>query len=316
MKKENKQLLTARHRNKKSRIKLGRTSPVYFLAEGARSVFLHGFMSFAALIIVVACLLIVGCFSLVVFNVDAMVNELEKENELIVYVEDTYSESEARSLSTQINQISNVASCTFVTRAEALESFESKYDDPGLFAGTDSTALRDRYHIVLEDITQMEDTKVLLESIAGVSKVSAYIELAQGFATVRNVLRIVTYAIATILLVISVFIISNTVKLATFNRREEIAIMKIVGATDSFIRWPFVIQGLIIGFTSALIAFFLQWAVYNFVESAVSRTDFLGIISILPFSSCANFLVLADLIVGFLVGVCGSSLAISKYIKK
>jgi cell division transport system permease protein len=273
-------------------------------------------MSFAAVIIVVACLLIGGCFALVVINVDAMVDELEQENELIAYVDDSYTETESRSLSSVINLIDNVASCTFVTKEEALQKFIASHEDPGLFAGTDASALRDRYHIVLEDITLMAETKAQLEATEGIAKVSAYIELAQGFATVRNVLRIVSYVIAGILLVISVFIISNTVKLATFNRREEIAIMKTVGATNSFIRWPFVIQGMILGFTSAFAAFFLQWAVYNFVQRAVMRTDYLGIISVIPFERCASFMIVVDLVVGFLVGVCGSSLAISKYLKK
>ncbi len=301
---------------RKKRGKVGRTSPLYFLAEGVRSVFLHGFMSFAAVIIVVACLLIGGLFALVAVNVDAMVDELEKENELIAYVEDTYTETQSRGLSTDINRIDNVASCTFVTKEEALANFIAGQDDPGLFEGTDATALRDRYRISLEDITLMAQTKAQLESVEGIAKVSAYIELAQGFATVRNVLRIVAYVIAGILLVISVFIISNTVKLATFNRREEVAIMKTVGATNSFIRWPFVIQGMILGFISAFAAFALQWVVYNFVQKAVMRTDFLGIITILPFERFSYFIAVADAVIGLLVGVFGSSLAISKYLKK
>lgn len=301
---------------RKARRRLGHTSPFYFIAEGIRSLFRHGFMSFAAVIIVLACLLIVGCFFMVVMNVSSIVTQLEQENEVIAYVDETYSESQAMSLSSEINKIENISSCTFTTRQEALEDFISGTDEPELFAGTDASSLRDRYYIVLSDITVMEDTIKSLESIEGIADVSAYLQLARGFATVRNVLRVVAYVITAVLLVISAFIISNTVKLATFARREEIGIMKTVGATNSFIRWPFLIQGLILGLLAAVAAFFLQWLIYKFAAEAVKTMEILELVKLLPFRSCAYLLALGDLAVGVLVGTFGSVSAIGKYLKK
>ncbi|MBR2520964.1 MAG: permease-like cell division protein FtsX [Oscillospiraceae bacterium] len=297
-------------------VRKGHTNPGYFISEGFRSVFRHGLMSFAAAVIVLACLLIGGCFFMVIINANAIVTGLEQENKVIVYVDETYTEAEARSLGSRLNQIENVASCTFMTRKEALEQWISRQEDPELFAGTDASALRDRFYIVLGDITQMDSTLQSLREVEGVARVSAYMEMARGFAAVRNVLRVVTYGISAVLLVISVFIISNTVKLATFNRREEIAVMKTVGATNGFIRWPFVIQGLILGIISAVSAFALQWVVYDLAEKAIARSGLLEITTALPFMSFAYVLALGDLAVGVAVGVFGSVLAIGKYLKK
>ena len=170
--------------------------------------------------------------------------------------------------------------------------------------------------IVLTVITRLDDTLGSLREVEGVARVSAFMEMAKGFASVRNMLRVVTYGISSVLLIISVFIIANTVKLATFNRREEIAVMKTVGATNSFIRWPFVIQGLILGLISAASAFVLQWVAYDLAEKAIARSGMLDIVAALPFRSFAYILALGDAAVGVAVGVFGSALAIGKYLKK
>ena len=314
MNKENRKLRKQQRLKAKGRI--GRTSPFYFIAEGFKSVFKHGFMSFAAVIIVIACLLITGMFLLIVLNVDAIVTDLEQDNEIVAYVDETYTESQARSLSSEINLIANVQSCTFGTRQEALDAFIAKYEDSSLFEGTDASALRDRFYIVLNDITLTEETVEQIENIEGVAKVRASLALARGFAAVRNVLKIVTYAITAILLVISVFIISNTVRLTTQNRKDEINIMRMVGATNSFIRWPFVIQGIILGVVSAAAAYFMQWSLYDLVRQSVMRTDLLSIIDVLPFGYFSSIMAIGDAAVGIFVGAGGSSFAITRYLKK
>ena len=207
----------------------------YLLREGFRGVFLHGFMSFAAICVTVACLIIMGSFCLILYNTSAMVKELEQKNEMLVYIDESYSEAKAKSVGSQINLITNVRSAVFVSREQALEDFIDEQNDASLFAGIDPDTLRDRYVVTVEDNSLLKQTYEKLKDIEGVADVSAHFEIAEGFQTVQNVLNIASLVIVSVLFVVSLFIISNTVKLAMYSRSEEIAIMKMVGATNAFI---------------------------------------------------------------------------------
>ena len=162
----------------------------YLLREGFRGVFLHGFMSFAAICVTVACLIIMGSFCLILYNTSAMVKELEQENEMLVYIDESYSEAKAKSVGSQINLITNVRSAVFVSREQALEDFIDEQNDASLFAGIDPDTLRDRYVVTVEDNSLLKQTYEKLKDIEGVADVSAHFEIAEGFQTVQNVLNI------------------------------------------------------------------------------------------------------------------------------
>lgn len=287
----------------------------YLLREGFRGVFLHGFMSFAAICVTVACLIIMGSFCLILYNTSAMVKELEQENEMLVYIDESYSEAKAKSVGSQINLITNVRSATFVSRDQALDDFVETLNDPDAFAGLDPDTLRDRYVVTVEDNSLLQQTYDKLTQIEGVAEVIAHFEIAQGFQTVQNVLNIASLVIVTVLFVVSLFIISNTVKLAMYSRSEEIAIMKMVGATNRFIRLPFVVEGLVLGLVGGLVAFLLQFGLYSLIVGKIMSTMAAGIITVLPFSSVALPLLLVFLGVGVLVGVFGGLTAIRNYLK-
>ncbi len=287
----------------------------YFLWEGIRGIFLHGLMSLAAVGVIMACLLIVGSFTLVSVNLEAMLSELEAENEVVAFIDDTYTEEQARTLEETILAVDNVASCQFVTRQEALQEFLSKYDDSSVFASLPSDVLRDRYEIHLTDLQQMGQTVQDLKSVEGVANVRAEQQIAEGFTTVRNVAGVVAVIIAIMLLLVSLFIISNTIRMVAFSRREEVAILKMCGARNSFIRFPFVYEGIILGLIGAAIAFFIQWGVYNLLTHAIAVSDTMQLISVIPFSNLAGRVLAAFLVVGFAVGAVGSSLAINKFLK-
>ena len=204
----------------------------YLLREGFRGVFLHGFMSFAAVCVTVACLIIMGTFSLVLYNVHVMIVDLEKENQVLVYIDEDYSEAEAKSVGSRINLISNVHEAKFVSREQALDNFVGKQSDTTAFNGVDASILRDRYEVTVEDNSLLEQTVAEIEKIDGVAEVNAYYEIANGFQSLQKVLNIASMVIIIVLFVVSLFIISNTVKLAMYSRSEEIAIMKMVGATN------------------------------------------------------------------------------------
>lgn len=286
----------------------------YLIREGFRGFFLHGFMSFAAVCVTVACLIIMGSFSLILHNLNLMVRDLEKENEILVYIDDGYSEAEAKSVGSKINMISNVYKATFVSREQALDAFIEEQGDDSQFQGIDAKTLRDRFVVTLVDNSLMEQTVHDIEAVDGVAKVTAHYEISQGFQTIQRVLRIASTAIILVLLVVSLFIISNTVKLAMYDRREEIGIMKMVGATNGFIRWPFVVEGLLLGVFSAAIAFFLEWGLYNTVAAKIAGVDTLQLITVVPFPDVLPIMIAAYALTGFVVGVCGSLLSIRKFL--
>mgnify|MGYP000876246555 CR=1 FL=1 len=287
----------------------------YLLREGFRGVFLHGFMSFAAICVTVACLIIMGSFCLILYNTSAMVKELEQKNEMLVYIDESYSEAKAKSVGSQINLITNVRSATFVSRDQALDDFVETLNDPDAFAGLDPDTLRDRYVVTVEDNSLLKQTYDKLTQIEGVAEVVAHFEIAEGFQTVQNVLNIASLVIVTVLFVVSLFIISNTVKLAMYSRSEEIAIMKMVGATNSFIRLPFVVEGFILGMLGAVIAFFLEWGLYDFLQAKIAVVDTLRLFQIVPFAEVIELVAISYALTGFAVGVVGSLLSIRKFLK-
>ena len=226
-----------------------------------------------------------------------------------------HSEAKAKSVGSQINLISNVREAKFVSRQQALDEFIDTQNDAALFDGIEADTLRDRFVVTLEDNSLITQTKEMLKQIDGVDEVSAHDEIANGFQTVQKVLNIAAMVIIVVLFVVSMFIISNTIKLAMYSRSQEIAIMKMVGATNSFIRLPFVVEGLILGFISSLVAFFLEWGLYDFLASKIAQIDTLQLITIVPFAECIEFVAIAYAITGFVVGVFGSMLSIRKFLR-
>lgn len=287
----------------------------YYLSEGFHSIFTHGFMSFAAVCMIVACLLIMGSFTLLAVNLDHMLGDLEDENLFLAYIDDSYSEEQARALQPKIEAVPNVSQVTFVTRAEALEDFKAGREQNDLMDSLPPEVLRDRFEIHVKDIEQMAATVSQVEAVRGVAHTQAAIEIAQGFVMVRNIATGVAAVLVAMLVVVSLFIIANTIKLATFYRREEIAIMKMCGATNWFVRWPFIFEGMILGLIGALLAFLLQWGIYSLIVTAITEYGGLQLIAIVPFKTLALRVLGAFAAAGLAIGAGGSLLAIRKFLQ-
>ena len=286
----------------------------YLLREGVRSIFRHGFMSFAAICVTVACLIIMGSFSLILYNLNIMVRDLEQENEILVYVDENLTEAEAKSVGSQINLIENVDQSRFVSREEALENFIENQGDENVFAGLDSTTLRHRFVVTLIDNSMMEQTVETIRPLEGVADISAPYELEEGFRTIQRVLEVISIAIIAVLLVVTLFIISNTIKLTMHDRKDEIAIMKMVGATDGFIRLPFFVEGFVIGLLGAGIAFGLQWGLYNLLLANIATADSLQLFNFVPFVDVLWVMIPAFSAAGLFVGIFGSLMSIRKFL--
>ncbi len=288
----------------------------YYVSEGFHSIFTHGFMSFAAVCMIVACLLIMGSFTLLAVNLDNTLGDLESENEILVYIDEALTQDQARALQPALAQVDNVSQLIFVTKEAAAADFRAKHgDSTTIFNDLPDDALRDRYRVHVADIEKMAQTKAALEQVEGVGDVNAATEIADGFVMVRNIATAVALVLIGILMIISLFIIANTIKLATFYRREEIAIMKMCGATDGFIEWPFVVEGMLLGLTGALIAFFAQWGLYQMVAKFAVQGNGLSLVNMISYGTMAPTILAVFCGVGAFIGVAGSLFAIRKFLQ-
>ena len=287
----------------------------YLIREGFRSITTHGFMSFASVTIIMACLVIMGIVSLLSVNIDALIKDLENQNEIVVFIDEAITdEDEAKAIQGSIEALDNITSADFVSREQAMDNFMSKYDE-NLMEGIDESVFRHRFVVHLTDIAMMSQTQSELEALAGVAKVNAHLEYAKTFVTIRNVVSVISMVLIAMLVFVSIFIMTNTIKLATFGRREEIAIMKMVGATNGFIRMPFVIEGLVLGMLGGGLAFIAVWGIYNVITGKLVGTLTGNFISVVPFSNVGLEMFVVFMAVSVMVGVFGGVNAIRNYLK-
>ena len=287
----------------------------YFLREGIQSIFSHRLMSIAATSVICACLLLMGSFSLVAMNIDKLLEDIENKNEIVAYVEETFTEEAARAIESDILEITEIDSVEYMTKEKALENFKKEFgDESGILDGLDErNPLRDRYTVTLRNIHDTQKVADALSEVDGIAKVSARSDITDKIIQVRDVTTAICTVLILILVLVSVFIISNTVNLTMFNRREEIAIMKMIGATNGFVRIPFVIEGLLIGIAGVSVALLLQWGVYEYiVASTLSAISFIPTVS---FGSAIWYILIMFYGVGILVGGAGSALTLRKFLK-
>ena len=287
----------------------------YLLKEGIRGIFLHGFMSFAAVCVTLACLLIMGMFASVMYNVNILVNELNQTNEVVVYIDEQLSDSAARSIETQIRPLDNVLRASFVSREEALEKFIAEHEGDSAFSGVDAQTLRHRVVVVLEDNALMDQSIEQFLNIEGVADISAAHKLAKGFATIQHIMQVVFVAVLTVLLVVSLLIISNTIRIGMADRKDEIAIMRMVGATNGFIRVPFVVEGFLLGMVGAGGAYILVRYLYNFMVEGLAASDTLQMLSFVPFRQLRGPMIALCALAGLFVGIVGSWSSIRRFLK-
>jgi len=275
-------------------------------------------MSFAAVFMIVACLLIMGSFSLVALNLESKLGDLEKDNQFLAFVDENYTREQAQALEVKIKAVPNVSSVTFITKEEAKAANDAKYaeeDHGDLFADLPPEVFRDRYAIHMVDISLLSETVDAVEAIEGIDGHQAATEVSEGLVMVRNIATGVAAILIVLLLLISLFIIYNTIKLGTFTRREEIAIMKMVGATNGFVRAPFIVEGMLLGLTGALVAFFAQWGVYELIVKAIDTQQTIRLLDVIPFTRMWPRVLGIFTATGLVVGTGGSVMAIRKFLQ-
>ena len=293
----------------------------YLLREGAKNIYANRLMSFASIGTLVACMLLIGGSLLFSMNINRAVGYVEQQNEVEVELDDGLSEEQIHEVDKEIALIDNVYERKFVSKDALMEELKAQSEDlAALLDGLEEdNPLYDSYRLKVKDLSRLSSTVLKLESLEGISAVRAPDMVGEIMTNVKRAVSSAGYFIVAILLVVSLVIMGNTIKVTVFNRRKEINIMKYVGATDAFIRLPFFVEGFLLGLLSALISFGLLWAGYNYILDVISQNPSTWMTqvysNIIPFNEIAVQMLVWFLGGGVFIGVFGSMFFVNKYLK-
>lgn len=293
----------------------------YLIHEGVRNIRANRIMSAASVGVMAACLLLIGIAFLTSLNINSIIGTVEDQNEVVVFLADL-PEAEIRVIELAIRETGNVFDVRFISRDEALRQELTRLGEASsLFEGLqgDENPLPDSFRLRVEELNAIQHTVEQLSKIDGVEKVNAPFDVVQTLAEIKNAVYTAGTALVALLICVSVMIISNTVRVAVFNRRREINIMKFVGATDWFIRFPFVVEGMCLGLLAALFSFFLLWGGYSWLAGWLVNNPAAWVQvmanGLVPFGSAAALLFSAFTLIGIFIGAAGSFFFVSKYLK-
>lgn len=293
------------------------TSLKYLTHEGFRNVWVNRLMSLASVTVLMACLIIMGAGIMIYFNINNVVDKVQSQNVVMVYVADDASEDETTQIGTSLKGISNVESCEFVPKEVAFqEQIQSMGGDAALFEGFDEIPLPDVYKVTVKDLSQFENTVSQIKQINKVDSVRENSDLASKLLSLRHAVSIVSVGLVIMLFLVALFIISNTIRITMFSRKLEISIMKAVGATNWFIRWPFMIEGMILGTISGIVSLGVLWGLYAVAEKVFAQTLSLIGFSLVPFSGYWWQILLVFVAIGLFTGGFGSLVSMAKYLKE
>lgn len=284
----------------------------YCLRAGISSVSKHKAMSAAAIAITVACLMLVSALFAFGRNVQWNLSRFQTDNAILAFVDDSYTEEEAMGLQGVLEHIDGVKSVTFITRQEAYNSYMALYSQKDS-SYLEPTVFRDRYSIQTDGGAAEEVAKKLGE-MPGIADVRLDETITKGFHEVEQVVRIIGVALTALLLGISIFIMSNTIKLTTISRSEEIAVEKMMGANDWFVRMPFIMEGCVVGLIGAAVSFVFTSIFYLIICGLIGSTGILSLIDILSLADIAPMNLLLCMAIGLGIGIVGSLITIRKYL--
>lgn len=288
----------------------------YLTKEGFRSLWSNRLMSVASIAVLMSCMIIIGCASMIFINMNGVLRHIEQQNVVMVFLEDTVGKEAADQVGEQIKALPNVKECTYVPKDSAWEKqMASLGEDAALLEGLGENPLPDAYRVTVSDLSQFQATVESLKKLPGVLSIQENSELAGKVMEMRRSVTAVAGVIIGMLLLVSLFIVSNTVRLTIFSRRLEISIMKDVGATDGFIRWPFMVEGMTIGVLSGLLSLGAVWGLYALGVKAFGGLLTTFGMSTAPFQAYAGWLLLGFVLLGLLTGVVGCAISMKRYLK-
>lgn len=291
----------------------------YLVKEGFRNTWTNRMMSIASICVLLSCLVLIGSASMIFLNINSLVQKIEDENVIMVYIDDEATDADIDEMGIKLNDISNVEKIEFVAKEDAWAEQIATMDEAQaefFTETTDEIPLPDAYKVTVKDLNQFTSTVKEIKALDHIYTVRQNTDLAKKLATLSHGITIIAIVIISVLFAISLFIISNTIKLTVYSRRLEISIMKSVGATNSFVQLPFVVEGIILGIVAGVLSLFAVWGIY---EVAVkSFTDVFRSIGLtaLTFTDYALPILGIFIAIGIVSGVGGSLITMRKYLTK
>lgn len=292
----------------------------YLIKEGFRNTWTNRMMSIASICVLMSCLVLIGSASMMFLNIDSLLGKIEEENVIMVYIADDATQDDINNMQTAIQSCGNIKQVDYVSKesawAEQLETMEEAQAEFFTEISSD-IPLPNAYKVTVENLDQFDETVNKLKTLDHVDTIRENKNLAQKLVAIRQGITVIAFVIIAVLFVISLFIISNTIKLTVYSRRLEISIMKSVGATNSFVRLPFVVEGVILGITSGVISLGLVWGLYELAVTEFS--DLLSTFNGLGFLSFADYALMmlgVFVAIGIVTGAGGSVMTMRKYLNK
>ena len=293
----------------------------YFIGEGFSNVFKNKKSTGASLMIMCATMIIFGIFLILGENINHFVDEVESEQGISVFVKNEATQEQIDELGEKIRAIDGVNTVDFVSKDEALEQMKERFGErQDLLEGYEgeNNIFTASYVVTLTDLTKSKSVQDQISTYTDVvKKINSKDEVTSTLINLANGIKIVTGVILVLLVIISIFIIANTIKLTVHARRKEISIMKYVGATNNFIRWPFIVEGMIIGILASIISIVIVGFAYNFVAEKLVNAEFMQLInmSLISFSDMFSSIIFVYVLLGIGIGVLGSVISMRKYLK-
>lgn len=287
----------------------------YFIREVFHSLKRNNWMSVASIGTVAVSLFIFGMFLMLVMNMNKMVESLESQVQIKVYLKDDFTRDEARELEADLKRMQGVEKVTFVPKEEAMERFKERLgDQKTLLEALDETnPLPDSFEVMLLQPELVKTAAESIEKFEGVEAAKYGQDVMEHLFDITRLIRIFGFALMLVLALATLFIIANTIRLTVFARRKEIAIMKYVGATDWFIRWPFVLEGMVMGLFGSIIASVVLRFTYSGITAKIYNTlAFFPLIPEQPFLSIITGVVVVG---GMIIGAVGSAVSIKRFLK-
>ncbi len=287
----------------------------YLTKEGFRNVWVNRLMSLASVSVLMACLVIIGLGAMIFFNINALLDTVESQNVIMVYFEEGTTDEQLENAGTQLEAMENVQQYTFVSKEEAFDEYmASKGEDAVLFEGLDENPMPDGYRVVVKDLSKFSATVDELWQIENVESIRENSDIADKLVDIRKAITIVVAGMVALLFIVSLFIISNTIRITMFSRKLEISIMKAVGATNWFIRWPFMIEGMLLGVLAGLLSFGVLAGLYQGMVYVFK--DMLSLFTPVGFMEYAAYILLIFMGIGIFTGSFGSLISMGKYLKE
>ncbi len=294
------------------------TTKMYLFKEGYDNLRKHGSKTFSTMLIICATLLVLGIFLVLFQNVNENVETVRVEQGLQAFIEDTATEDEIDYMQDEIKQIEGVKEVKYIDKDMAFEDAKQAFKDQEYFLeGLDKVNIFPASFVVkFTDINQSQTVKTAVEKIDGIYKVNYNEDRIQAVVSISKIANIFLLGIGAVLLIVSIFIISNTIKLAVYSNKREIFIMRYIGATNKFIRTPFIVEGTIMGLVSAIISFILISIAYVLIYARVPQVgSSLGVFGFLPYTTLWYQILIVYVVLGLFIGIFGSAISIKKYLK-